>query len=912
MSREVDVRSYSTSRATPRRMATMRAAATASSEKLRGIHSVEIDRFNATTGGAAVVSSRSAPADPGNFVQRALDHVQTIGGALGLMATQAAEFSADPKVQTTSSDASAVNLQQRYKGLPIFQSAVKVRFAPDGSIVDTIGSTIGVAEDAPIEPALTVQEAVVSAARHVAQPDPDDDGQTDQFGEPLSPPRVDVSGFEPKVRAMFEGVPERSTVLEPGPFGAEIKAGLLWFPLDDRLALAWSVLLTMPEYRGQYHTIVDAGSGRILFCHQMIDTVAATANVFTKDGSAARVSLGLPRGINDYALPLPAQAQSDWRWCSKCQGLFFGGNPGSKCPAGGAHTKVGSGNYLLVNNSASYPGQSDWRWCSKCQGLFFGGNPGSKCPAGGAHTKVGSGNYSLLRHPLSPGQHGWRWCNKCQGLFFSGNPGPKCPAGAAHDATGSADYALVSTATGLPAGFPDTWVAVDSTVGNCTNAHLGSAGAPFKGTVAGGTITFNPASGTADDQKVLNIFYYCCYMHDYFYLLGFREGDGNFQHDNFARGGAGSDRVDARSHSGAVFGTANMSTPVDGSGPVMNMGLVTASNRHTAMDSSVVYHEFMHGVTNRLVGGAMNVHALDAPQSGGMGEGWGDYVACTINDTTVVGSWVVNDAAGIRGFPYDSNFPDKFDKMGTGRYTQVHNIGEIWCATLMEMNRRTEKNLAMQLVVDALKLSPANPSFLDMRDAIFAALTAMRTAGRLGTSQYEGTWQGIWSAFTKFGMGPQAASNGAQLTGIVGDFSLGQTNWRWCSKCQGLFFGGNPGSKCPAGGAHTKVGSGNYDIVHNAPASYPGQSNWRWCNKCQGMFFGGNPGSKCPAGGAHVKTGSGDYKLIFNAAGSPAQYGWRWCNKCQGLFFSGNPGSKCPAGAAHVTAGSGDYSLSFT
>ena len=42
-------------------------------------------------------------------------------------------------------------------------------------------------------------------------------------------------------------------------------------------------------------------------------------------------------------------------------------------------------------------------------------------------------------------------------------------------------------------------------------------------------MTFNPASATGDDQKVLNIFYYCCYMHDFSYLLGFREADGNFQ-----------------------------------------------------------------------------------------------------------------------------------------------------------------------------------------------------------------------------------------------------------------------------------------------------------------------------------------------------------------------------------------------
>ena len=35
-----------------------------------------------------------------------------------------------------------------------------------------------------------------------------------------------------------------------------------------------------------------------------------------------------------------------------------------------------------------------------------------------------------------------------------------------------------------------------------------------------------------------------------------------------------------------------------------------------------------------------------------MGEGWGDYFACSINNATVVGNWVVNKPGGIRQFPY--------------------------------------------------------------------------------------------------------------------------------------------------------------------------------------------------------------------------------------------------------------------
>jgi extracellular elastinolytic metalloproteinase len=420
-------------------------------------------------------------------------------------------------------------------------------------------------------------------------------------------------------------------VLAPGPFGDPLKANLIWFPRGDQLQLGWEVLITLPNYNGQYRTIVDANSGEILYCHQLVRSIVAQGHVYHVDGGQARQMTPFPRPLTDYELPM---------------------------------------------------------------------------------------------------------------------------------------------ASTLPEGFPDHWVLDNSASGNGVHARLGNSGPTVQGTIQDGVLTFNPADPVGNDQKVLNMFYYNSYMHDFFYLLGFQELDGNFQQDNFGRGGVPSDRVDARAHSGAVFGTANMATPVDGFSPTMNMGLVTSTDRHTAFDSSVVFHEFMHGVTNRLVGGPMDDRALEAPQSGGMGEGWGDYIACTINHSTVVGAWVVNRAGGIRGFPYDSDFPHHFGQLGTGRYTEVHNIGEIWCATLMDMNRRIGTHLSLQLVIDALKLSPSNPSFLDMRDAILAALDHKQVGGQLSATEHSTAHSGIWAVFARFGMGPQARSNGGSISGIVADFRI--------------------------------------------------------------------------------------------------------------------------------------------
>ena len=149
-----------------------------------------------------------------------------------------------------------------------------------------------------------------------------------------------------------------------------------------------------------------------------------------------------------------------------------------------------------------------------------------------------------------------------------------------------------------------------------------------------------------------------------------------------------------------------------------------------------------------------------------------------------------------------------------------------------------------------------------------------------------------------------------------------QSNWRWYNKCQGLFYGsGVMNSQCPAGGTHSPAwlsDSGNYSLLHNVPADPSRQNDWRWCNKCQGLFYGsGVMNSQCPAGGTHSpawQSLSGDYSIVHNGSlGTSSENDWRWCNKCQILFFGKNTAiSRCPAGGTHSPAsqsGSSDYVL---
>jgi hypothetical protein len=150
--------------------------------------------------------------------------------------------------------------------------------------------------------------------------------------------------------------------------------------------------------------------------------------------------------------------QKLWRWCEKCQGLFYVGNKTlGTCPAGGQHRDVASDDYELVYDDPSAAGQSNWQWCNKCQGLAFAGNPTpGPCPAGGQHNHTGSFDYVLVNNaPSAQGQSNWQWCKKCQGLAFAGNASPgNCPAGGVHDHTGSANFVLVVDETPPPAPWP--------------------------------------------------------------------------------------------------------------------------------------------------------------------------------------------------------------------------------------------------------------------------------------------------------------------------------------------------------------------------------------------------------------------------------------------------------------------------
>ncbi|GAA6061038.1 hypothetical protein JCM10212_004612 [Sporobolomyces blumeae] len=303
------------------------------------------------------------------------------------------------------------------------------------------------------------------------------------------------------------------------------------------------------------------------------------------------------------------------------------------------------------------------------------------------------------------------------------------------------------------------------------------------------------------EASTTELFYTNNEIHDLFYRYGFDEQSGNFQETNFGRGGLDGDAVQANAQDGSGYNNANFMTPADGQRPRMRMYTWTSAvpMRDGDFEAGIVIHEYSHGISTRLTGGPANSGCLGWGEAGGMGEGWGDFFATMIRMHSKkeiefdMGSWASGREGGIRNYRYSRNLtvnPDTYKSLDKSGYWGVHAIGEVWAEMLFELAENlidehgfhptlfppavnstdstgyyAEKTLvkdgsaskrkvpahgntlAVQLVVDAMKLQPCRPSFQNARDAIITADKVL-TGGENRCT--------IWKSFAKRGLGPDA------------------------------------------------------------------------------------------------------------------------------------------------------------
>jgi len=335
-----------------------------------------------------------------------------------------------------------------------------------------------------------------------------------------------------------------------------------------------------------------------------------------------------------------------------------------------------------------------------------------------------------------------------------------------------------------PAASPNGWHSIaeenyTTTHGNNVDAYDDSdsdnqSGGDANRADGGVDLEFDFPLDTSDDPAlykdaaISNVFYWSNITHDILYNYGFDEPSGNFQAINNTNEGLGDDWVRAEVQDGSGTCNANFGTPPDGLLPRMQMYL--CNGRDGDYDNGVIIHEIGHGVSNRLTGGPNNTSCLGNSEQ--MGEGWSDYLGIIMTiepedvgtDLRPMGTWLFGEGPngnGIRPFPYTTDMsinPMTYATIGSG-VSVPHGVGSVWCTMLWDLtwalidlygydadiyNGTGGNNIALQLVMDGMKMQACQPGFVDGRDAIIAA-DAMNNGGANECL--------IWEVFANRGLG---------------------------------------------------------------------------------------------------------------------------------------------------------------
>ena len=236
--------------------------------------------------------------------------------------------------------------------------------------------------------------------------------------------------------------------------------------------------------------------------------------------------------------------------------------------------------------------------------------------------------------------------------------------------------------------------------------------------------------------------------------------------------------------------------------------------RSSALDNTIIAHEWGHFISNRLIGDA---RGLVSNHARGLGEGWGDFHSLLMmvsagdrlqpGNSNFQGAYAAaaysmgsveapaldaTNAAyyGIRRYPYSTDL-DKNpltlkhitdgvalpataprNPAAGGNNAEVHNTGEVWASMLWECYASLLNAHAFQDAQDRMKgylvagykLTPVNPTLTEARDAVLAA------AGANDPADY----QRCAAAFAKRGAGAFALvpdRYSATNAGVVESFS---------------------------------------------------------------------------------------------------------------------------------------------
>jgi hypothetical protein len=192
-----------------------------------------------------------------------------------------------------------------------------------------------------------------------------------------------------------------------------------------------------------------------------------------------------------------------------------------------------------------------------------------------------------------------------------------------------------------------------------------------------------------------------------------------------------------------------------------------------SLDNGIIAHEYGHGISNRLTAGPAAAGCLGNAEQ--MGEGWSDWLGLMVTiepgdqatDARGIGTFATGEpitGGGIRPSPYSTDMTvNGFTYGNIGSLSIPHGVGFVWGTMIWDMTwdliaanggtigdvytGTSGNNIAMQLVLDGMKLQPCSPGFVDGRDAILMA----DQLNNGGANQCL-----IWEAFARRGLGLSA------------------------------------------------------------------------------------------------------------------------------------------------------------
>ncbi|MCW3816137.1 M36 family metallopeptidase [Micromonospora sp. DR5-3] len=742
----------------------------------------------------------------------AVSYVRAHPDDYGVRAADVSDLAVASSYTSRHNGVTHVNLAQRHRDLEVFGATATVSVARDGSVVFVGDSLVsGLSDKASGTASLDAVEAVQAAADAL------------DLAEPASP----------KVMSRSAGAAQRTMVSGAGISDQPIPAKLGWQPTDDGLRLAWQLVIDDSSDVHLWNASIDAQTGELLnaddWTHQDSPAELA-ATLGRREAPATKVATAsIP--ATKVSPPNPADDGSSYRVFEFPKGDPNDGpqtlvtNPadGDASPYGWHDTDGAPGaEYTITrgNNAHAYTDRDANNQI----------DPGSSAEGGAGLTF----NFpaDLNEHPQTYTQaavvNQFYWCNivhdlsyrygfdEASGNFQVNNYGRGGTGGddvqcEAHDGSGqnNANFSTPALDGGRPRMQMFLWPGNQFGLPNTVTIDGGSAAstyeaeyarftpAPTSAGFAGEVVLVNDGVGaTGDGCTAYSLTQGAIAVVD-------RTSGCNFytQVANAEKAGAaavvvvnnvaGAPAVMSGSMSPAVGIPAVMVSQADGnrikaglpaSGRVQR-NLARPAMRDASFRSETIFHEYGHGVSNRLTGGP-TVNCLTGEEQ--MGEGWSDFLAITallnpaIDDPEKArgyGQYALFEASrvggGIRPRPYSRNMeiqPFTYDSIKTGGWLDgtslaaPHGIGHGWAAVLWDMTwdlvdrhgfnpnvyegwNTGGNNLALQLVIDGLKMQGCGPGFVTGRNAIIAADAAL-TGGENACT--------LWASFARRGLGYSA------------------------------------------------------------------------------------------------------------------------------------------------------------